>query len=526
MLTRRRFIGTAAAAGVAVQLPAFALPALDASEGVLRYVDPCVATGGHGHCYPGATVPFGAVQLSPDTFNSGWDWCSGYHASDTSIMGFSHTHLSGTGCGDLLDFLVMAGTGPVKLVPGPRNAPETGYRSRYDHKDEVASPGYYSVLLKDYNIRAELTATDRTGLDRYTFPASEQAYLILDLAHGYDGGNKPNVLSAELIHPAPDTLAGGRRTQAWGVGRHVYFTLQVSKQPTRIVFYQDDKEVAAPAAGAQLSGDKGANLKAVLYFTTHANEQILVRTGISAVGADGAAKNLAAEMPDWNFDRVHQQARARWAAQIGKISVTTANEAHKTTFYSALYHMSLGPTLFDDADGHYRGMDGQVHSLSAGQRNYTTFSCWDTFRAAHPAYTLIESNARIADFVNTLTRMAEQSPVGMAVWPLHGTETGTMTGYHSASIMAEAISKGFTGIDVDRAYAAMRKRAFDDDYRGLGYFRSMHYIPADKESESVSKAFEYCYNAWAVAHVAQKLGKTADASALMAQSIYYRNFFD
>lgn len=310
MITRRKFIGAAAATAAATQLPnaAFALPA-DAAEDVLRYVDPRIATGGHGHCFPGASMPFGAVQLSPDTFNSGWDWCSGYHASDTSIMGFSHTHLSGTGCGDLLDVLVMAGTGPAKLVPGPRNAPETGYRSRYDHADEVATPGYYSVLLKDYNVRAELTATDRAGLHRYTFPATggpgqpDQAYLILDLAHGYDGGNKPNVLSAELTHPAPDTLAGGRRTQAWGIGRHVYFTLQVSKQPTRIVFYQDDKEVPAPAAGAQLSGDKGANLKAVLYFKTTANEQILVRTGISSVGADGAAKNLKAELPDWNFDR-------------------------------------------------------------------------------------------------------------------------------------------------------------------------------------------------------------------------------
>ncbi len=527
MISRREFIAAAVAVGATATLPTTAF-ALDpkATDEILRWVDPRIATGGHGHCFPGASMPFGAVQLSPDTFNDGWDWCSGYHISDDSIMGFSHTHLSGTGCGDLLDFLVMAGTGPAKLVPGTRQNPESGYRSRIDHKDEVVTPGYYSVLLTDYNIKAELTATERAGMHRYTFPAtggpgqSDQAYLILDLQHGYDGGNKPNVLSAELTHPAPDTLSGGRRTQAWGVDRHCYFSLQVSKTPDRIVFYQDDKEIPAPTA--QLSG---TNLKAVLYFKTRANETILVKTGISSVGADGAAKNAKTEMPDWNFDRIHQQAREHWADQIGRIAVTTSNESHKRTFYTALYHLSLGPCLFDDVDGRYRGMDGQVHTLRAGERNYTTFSCWDTYRAAHPAYTLINPE-HVPHFVNTLTRMAEQSPAGMAVWPLQGTETGTMTGYHSASIMSEAINKGFKGIDIDRAYAAMMKRAMVDDYRGLGLYRAMHYIPVDKESEAISKTFEYCYNDWAIAHVSKKLDKADDAKLLVDRSTNYRNYFD
>ncbi len=437
MFTRRKFLGTAAAATAATRLPAFALQ-VEPDEDVLRYVDPRIGTGGHGHCYPGATVPFGAVQLSPDTYNKQWDWCSGYHSTDSSIMGFSHTHLSGTGCGDLMDFLVMAGTGTAKTVPGTRENPSSGYRSRFDPADDVATPGYYSVLLKDYNVRAELTATERTGLHRYTFPASDQSYIIVDLQHGYDGYSKPNVLSAELAQLAPDTLAGGRRTQAWGAGRHSYFTMQFSKVPTRIVYYKDDKEIAAPTAAAPLTG---TNLKAVLYFKTTANEQVLVRTGISAVGSDGAAANLKAEMPRWDFDDIHQKARQLWANQIGRIQVVTANDAHKKTFYSAVYHLSLGPTIFDDADGRYRGMDGEVHTLpSAAQRNYTTFSCWDTYRATHPTYTLINPE-RVAAFVNTLTRMAEQSPAGMAVWPLHGTETGTMPGYHSASIMSEAIQK-------------------------------------------------------------------------------------
>ncbi len=518
--TRREFLQLGAAAAVAGLLPRGAEAGQpDPPQDNLRWVDPRIGTGGHGHCFPGASVPFGAVQLSPDTYNNGWDWCSGYHVSDTSIMGFSHTHLSGTGCGDLLDFLVMPGAGAVKIVSGTRENPELGYRSRFSHADEVTTPGYYSVFLQDPKIRAELTATERAGMHRYTFPESGEAYLVLDLQHGYEGGGKPNVLSAELTQPAPDTLAGGRVTRAWGNGRQVYFTLQVSKTPDRVIFYKDDQEVAAAATFT------GTNLKCVLHFTTRAQETILVKTGISAVSAEGAARNLHAEIPDWDFERVHRQARERWIAQVGKIHVRTDNQVHKRIFYTALYHMSLGPSLFDDVDGRYRGMDGAVHTLPAGQHNYTTFSLWDTYRAAHPAYTLIEAE-RVPDFANTLIRMAVQSPAGMPVWPLQGTETGTMTGYHSASVIAEAVNKGFAGIDLDPAYAAMEKRAMVDKYRGLNYYREMHFIPADLESESVSKTFEYCYADWAIAHVARKLGKNEDAAFLLRRSTNYRNYFD
>jgi predicted alpha-1,2-mannosidase len=491
------------------------------TEDSLRWVDPRIGTGGHGHCFPGAAMPFGAVQLSPDTFNDGWDWCSGYHVSDNSIMGFSHTHLSGTGCGDLLDFLVMAGTGAAHIVPGDRSNPDAGYRSRFDHADEQMEPGYYSVLLKDYGVKAELTATERTGLHRYTFPASDKAYLVLDLQHGYGPGAGP-VDSAELKQLALDTLAGGRRTSAWGKSRQAYFTMTVSKRPDRIVFYSDDKEVTAPATGEEL---KGKNLKCVLYFTTKANETILVKTGISGVDAQGAGKNLASEVPGWQFDKVRAAARESWRKQISKVSVTGKNETHKRIFYTALYHMSLGPTLFDDVDGRYRGMDNEVHTLPAGQHNFSTFSLWDTFRAAHPAYTLIEKE-RVPLWMNTLIRMAEQSPAGMPVWPLMSTETGTMTGYHSAAVIAEACSKGFTGVDYEKAYALMMKRAMVEDYRGLGYYRKLNYIPADKESESVSKTFEYCYDDWAIAHVARKLGKNDDAAMLAKRSTNYRNYYD
>ena len=518
-ISRRELLQGVAALSAVSMLPASALAAPDAPDDVLQWVDPRIGTGGHGHCFPGAAVPFGAVQLSPDTYNDGWDWCSGYHVSDASIMGFSHTHLSGTGCGDLLDFLVMAGTGPARIVPGTRENPEEGYRSRFSHDDEITSPGYYSVLLNDYGIRAELSASERSGIHRYTFPQAAQAYIVLDLQHGYIGGGKPNVMSAELAHPSPAVLTGGRVTRAWGEGRHSYFALRVSKTPERVVFYQDDEEAdyKKPLTGT--------NLKCVLHFSTTAGETILVKTGISGVSADQAAKNLAAEIPAWDFDQVRQQARARWATQIGKIHVTTANTVHKRIFYTALYHMSLGPTLFDDVDGQYRGMDNAIHTLPAGQHNYTTFSLWDTYRAAHPAYTLIEP-LRVPDFANTLIRMADQSPAGMPVWPLQGTETGTMTGYHSAAVISEAINKGFQGIDLELAYKVMMKRAMQDAYRGLGYYRTMHFIPADLEEESVSKTFEYCYDDYAISHVATKLGHEDEASMLRERSKYYRNYFD
>ena len=528
MISRRSLLQRASAVAVVSMVPklsAFAAQAVAAASGAtgpFQSTEPKIGTGGHGHTYPGASVPFGAVQLSPDTYNDGWDWCSGYHDTDESIMGFSHTHLSGTGAGDLLDFLVMAGTGPAKVVSGTRENPESGYRSRFSHADEVMEPGYYSVILKDYKIRAELTATERTGLHRYTFPASDQAYLLLDLQHGYWYHQVPVTDSAELRTMGGSGLMGGHVTSAWGGHRHSYFAMEFSKKPERIVWYSDDHEVPPPPHDQQLLGK---NLKAVAYFKTKPNEVILVRTGISGVSADGAAKNLKAECKTWDFDKVKRNAQDAWRKQQNKIQVTTDNEAHKQVFYTALYHMSLGPTLFDDVDGQYRGMDNEVHSLPAGGgHNYTTFSLWDTFRAAHPGYTLLEAD-RVPDFVNTLIRMAEQSPDGMPVWPLYGRETGTMTGYHSAAVIAEACNKGFVGPDYAKAYELMQKMA-NSGYRGLPYYRAKGYIPADKEEESVSKSFEYCYDDWASAHVAKKLGKSDDVAMLSKRSTNFKNYYD
>jgi predicted alpha-1,2-mannosidase len=338
------------------------------------------------------------VQLSPDTFNDGWDWCSGYHISDSSIMGFSHTHLSGTGCGDLLDFLVMAGTGPVKIVSGTREDPGSSYRSRFSHDDEVMTPGFYSVTLKDYGIRAELTSTERAGLHRYTFPASEEAYLVLDLQHCYGGAQ--NVRSAELMQRAPDTLAGSRITSAWDKGRHACCTLQVSKTPDRIVFYQNDQEVAAPPASLT-----GKNLKCVLHFKTRAGEAILVKTGISAVSATAAGNKLKHEIPGWDFESIRAQAQELWRRQLSKIRVTTNNDAHKKTFYTGIYHMSLGPKLFDDVDGRYRGMDAR--STSCQMASTTT----QPFRPGTPIAPRIRRTRSLS------LRVCPTSPTRLYAWP-------------------------------------------------------------------------------------------------------------
>ena len=534
MISRRTFLGgvSAVCAAGATEASVFGKIGSRSKTGATdplsldpaSLVDIKIGTGGHGHTFPGATVPFGAVQLSPDTFNDQWDWCSGYHISDTSIMGFSHTHLSGTGCGDLLDFLVMPGTGESKIVPGPRSNPDAGYRSRFDHNDEHAEPGFYSVLLKDYGIRAELTATERAGLHRYTFPTGKDAptsgHIIVDLEHSYAYNGQSAVVTASLQCTSDDTLAGGRTTKAWGDGRQIYFTMQFSQRPTRIVFYNQDSEV--PAGTEPLTSK---SLKCVLFFDLAHDPVVLVKTGISGVSAESAANNLKAEIPEWDFERVRRSAREQWNQQLSRVKIATENEAHRRIFYTALYHASLGPALFDDVDGRYRGMDKQIHQLDRGQHNYTTFSLWDTFRAAHPLYTLICAD-RVPDFANTLIRMAEQSPAGMPVWPLQGCETGTMTGYHSAAVIAEACNKGIAGVDYERAYKVMMKRAMVDDYRGLGYYRSMGYIPSDREEESVSKTFEYCYDDWSIAHVAKKLGHSADAAMLAARSRNYRNYYD
>ena len=529
MLSRRSFVAALSALPVSrlfrshslLSAPSPVNPVSESAaadpDDLTQYVKIAIGTGGHGHTYPGATMPFGMVQLSPDTYNDGWDWCSGYHYSDSSIMGFSHTHLSGTGASDMLDFLLMPGVGPVKTVPGLRQNPGEGYRSRFSHEEEVAVPGYYAVTLRDYNIRAELSATERAGIHRYRFPASDSSHFILDLVHTY--GNAP-ILWADLKIVGNDTIVGGRSVKGWAPGREIYFAMKFSKPFVSSEIVSDEKRLDPSVREA-----KGNSLKCLVHFQTTTGETILVKTGISGVSAEGAQKNLDAEIPDWDFDKVKSAAHAAWSKNLARVKITTSDARHKRIFYTALYHLMLAPTLFDDVDGQYPGMDGKAHPLLSGLHNYSTFSLWDTFRAAHPMYTLFQSD-RVADFVNCLIRMGNESPSGVPIWPLQAKETFCMTGYHASSVIAEAQVKGFRGIDFSKAYPALRKRAMVEDYRGLGYYRTLGYIPCDKEEESVSKTMEYAYDDWAVAHVAEAAGAAEDSKALIKRSRNYRNLFD
>jgi predicted alpha-1,2-mannosidase len=488
-------------------------------ETVSHFVQPRIGTGGHGHCYPGATVPFGMVQLSPDTFNRGWDWCSGYNYADDSIMGFSHTHLSGTGIGDMLDFLVMACTGPVKTDPGSRENPTAGYRSRFSHEDETSVPGYYRVLLKDYGVLAELSATSRAGIHRYTFPENKNSYFVVDLDHGYEDG--PGVMRwADLKITGRDTIAGGKSTNRWATGREIYFTTKFSRPFDRIDILADGKPVKDLSQPVHAQ-----SLKAIVHYSTTAGEAIVLKTGISGVSSDGAAKNLDAEIPGWNFDEVRQRAANIWEKSLSRIQVSGGTQKQREIFYTAFYHCMLAPTLFDDVDGNYRGMDGQDHYLPPNSNNFSTYSLWDTYRAAHPLYTIVFPE-RVPGLINCLIRMAEQSPLGMPIWPLQAKETQCMTGYHSATVIAEAIRKGFTGIDVDGAYRAMKREASASDLRALPLYRQYGFIPCDLYRESVSTTIDYAYNDWAVACVAKAAGAAKEAELFQQRSLTYRALFD
>ncbi|HET7267111.1 MAG TPA: GH92 family glycosyl hydrolase [Oleiagrimonas sp.] len=559
MVTRRRFMQGAAAlalvGGSQAVTPRALAKAMQGREGPAnqaagecsRHVDVFIGTGGHGHTFPGATMPFGMVQLSPDTNNSTWDDCSGYHQRDGSIMGFSHTHLSGTGGADMLDFLLMPAQGPVLLEPGERGLPHENYRSRFDAVDvpdripdgvvghpgkgyrstydtssEKAQPGYYRVHLTENDILAELTATLRAGLHRYTFGKPGKGHLLIDLVHGFHGDpDEPaNVSDASLELIGNDTLVGGRRVHQWANGRYIYFAMKLSRPIARTDLYSDDKRV--PHGTRKL---KGKHLKAALHIDDVSSEPLLVKVGISAVDSDGAMRNLESEISDWDFDGVQRAAADAWEKELSRIRIRTPSESTKRIFYSALYHTMLAPTLFSDVDNRYRGMDLKVHKVPAGHHNYSTYSLWDTYRAEHPLLTLYRPDI-VPDLVQGLVRKASESPDGPPVWPLQGVETGTMIGYHSISVIAEAQAKGFDGVDYQAAWAPFRERALVSDREGLGWYRKLGYDPSDKDGEAVSKTIEYAYDYWAMAHLADALGKTSDATTLRKLSLNYRNVFD
>jgi predicted alpha-1,2-mannosidase len=480
------------------------------AAGLARYVDPFVGTGGHGHTFPGAALPFGMVQLSPDTRLSGWDGCSGYHYSDRLIYGFSHTHLSGTGISDYGDVLLMPTVGPVYLNALGEDGNSGGYASRFSHQNEVASPGYYSVRLDDSGVKAELTATSRAGMHRYTFPATERANVILDLAH------RDRVLDSSLRIVGDRRVEGYRRSSAWAKDQLVYFVAEFSK-PFKASGVALDGRVVEGRREA-----RGKDIKAFFQFGTREGERLLVRVAVSAVDIEGARRNLAAELNTWDFGRVRADAERAWARELSKIQVAGGTEAQLKTFYTALYHSMLAPNLFTDVDGRYRGRDMKIHT-ARGFNVYTVFSLWDTFRAAHPLYTIIDQR-RTRDFIKTFLAQYEEGG-RLPVWELAANETDTMIGYHAVSVLADAAVKGVGGFNLAHAFEAMKHSA-ELEHFGLEAYKRRGYVGAEDEPESVSKTLEYAYDDWCIAQVARLLGRSEDYRRYIERAQFYKNLFD
>ena len=468
-------------------------------------VNPFVGTDAHGHTYPGATVPFGMVQLSPDTNTDGWDSCSGYHYSGTAIRGFSHTHLTGTGCGDLGDVLLMPTVGDVRL-----DNPE----SRFSHAHEHASPGYYRVFLDDPQVTAELTATARAGFHKYTFPASDSAHIVLDLVHGI--GN--SVYEGGLTVEGPDTISGYRKTHGWAYDRAVYFVMQFSRPFDSVGIEQDGSRLASDTRAA-----RGQRIKAFVSYKTTANEAILVKVGISGTGIDGARKNLLAEIPGWDFAGTRAAAARQWNQALGAVEIETPDPHVRATFYSNLYLSFLAPTLFNDVDGTYRGANHQ--NQSATFQNYTELSLWDTFRAENPLLTIVQPR-RVDDLVQTM--FAQYTQFGqhnLPIWPLWGNETWCMIGNHSIPIIADAYLKGFRGYDAEAIYQAMRDTAMQNR-RGLRDYKTLGYVASQPGRQAASLTLEYAYDDWCLARMAAALGHTDDARMFYTRAANYRNLFD
>ncbi len=506
----------------------------DSTTAAYRAVDPFLGTGGGGHTFPGATVPFGMVQPSPDTrivnFHESYAWAAGYRYDDTTIRGFSQTHFSGTGHSDLGDFLLMPISGAVKLDPGTVEHPDSGYRSRFSHSTEEAQPGYYAVTLSDYHIRVELTATRRVAVHRYTFPATEPAHVILDLRTSiYDYPGK--VSWSNLRVRRDGTVTGCRVTRGWAPGRHLCFALRFSDRMTGHELYDRETHVLyhgfAPPASHDPTGRaeiQGRALVGVFDFGA-LTAPLVAKIAISPVSEAGAIANLDAEMPGWDFDAVRERARVRWEQALGAFDVE-APDSTRTMFYTALYHTLIAPNLDMDVDGRYRGPDNAVHTAK-GFDFFSTLSLWDTYRAEHPLLSLIQPPERTDAFVRSFLAFQQESPWGiLPVWSFQGLETWCMIGYHAVPVIADAYLKGIRGYNAGEALDAMIASATYGPYGGLDWYMKLGYVPIDKEVEGASKTLEYAFDDWTIARMAQAMGRDSVAKRFFKRAENWRNVFD
>lgn len=490
-----------------------------------------IGTGGHGHTFPGATLPHGMVQLSPDTRLFGWDACSGYYYDDTSIMGFTHTHLSGTGIGDYGDILFMPVVGEKPLIAGTAENPDEGYRSRFSHEQESARPGYYQVLLQDDSINVELTATLRAGLHRYTYPKASDARLIVDMEPTIHGHQHP-VTQIRVVNDS--TIAGMKYTIGWAKRHYVYF-YAVFSSPFDYKLY----------SGTEYQSDSTSvtvnTAKAVMSFRNlPADGRVLAKVGISSVDEEGARLNVEAEIPNWDFEGVMKQANTAWNEALGKIDIETSDNDSRTVFYTSLYHAFIQPSLASDVDGRYRTMGHEIKQ-DASYTNYTVFSLWDTFRAAHPLYTIVTPEQNQA-FIRSLLRKYDEGGI-LPKWELASNETGTMIGYHAVSVIADAMMKKQCDFDVKKALeACIRSSVYDTtgvtpmmDRQILNgklmpvsikYKNELGYIPCDKVGGSVSQGLEFAYNDWLIAQMMKEHNRKDLYDKYMELSRNYRNYFD
>ncbi len=495
-------------------------------EDYSAHVNPFIGTGGHGHTFPGAVVPHGMIQPSPDTRIDGWDACSGYYYNDSTINGFSHTHVSGTGCCDYGDVLLMPTVGKQTYQITDSQSQQLPYASAFSHENESAEPGYYSVFLDRYQVKAELSASKRGAIHRYTFPASKESGFIIDL----DYSLQRQTNSEMEIKVLSDTeICGHKKTTYWAFDQYINFYAKFSK-PFTYTLINDS-----------VTMDNGKRLpicKALLQFETKKDEQVLVKVGVSAVDVKGAQNNVLSEIADWDFDKVRQHARNEWNRYLSKIDVTTTNQEDKTIFYSALYHTGISPNLFTDADGRYLGMDLKVHQGDVKQPIYTTFSLWDTFRALHPLMTIIDPDLN-TQFIQSLLKKHQEGGI-FPMWDLASNYTGTMIGYHAVPVIVDAYTKGYRDFDIQEAYKACLRTA-EYDTTGIKcpalvlphlmpkakyYKNSIGYIPCDRENESVAKALEYAYNDWCISVFAESMTDFDNKDKYARFAKAYEFYFD
>ncbi|MDY0103308.1 MAG: GH92 family glycosyl hydrolase, partial [Lentimicrobium sp.] len=503
------------------------------------FVNPFTGTDHMGHTFPGATVPFGMVQLSPDTdtvpYSTGqgynkdvYAYCAGYQYNDQTICGFSHTHFSGTGHSDLGDFLLMPTRGSLKLNPGTKDNPASGYRSRFSHERETASPGYYSVMLEDYNILAELTATERVGFHRYTYNDEGETNLILDMTAGIY--NYPGKNIWQFIRVENDTLITGfRQTRGWARTRTIYFAMVLSK-PISSYGYDNAEDIIYRGFYRKFNEKEnfpemaGTNVKAWFRFHMQAGEPLMVKMALSSVSTEGALNNLKAEIPGFDFDLVRSAATEKWNRELSRIEVSGTEEV-KRNFYTSLYHAFLSPTIYMDVDGKYRGLDQNIHHAD-GFINYSTFSLWDTYRALHPLLTIFQQQ-RTSDMVNSMLAHRKQSVHGiLPVWSHQANENWCMIGYHAVPVIADAIMKDIGGFDVAEALEALDASATYAPYDGIGACMKYGYAPADLTSNSASKTLEYAYDDWCIARVAEKAGNLGLAGIYDRRARSFEQIYD